>query len=149
MGRGNTLAGASEMQQPSFRIEADLLDDFDDWVDDSGHSSRSKAIRELIRETVKQRSVHETPLIPPMEERLAVAYRRLCMTANRDGVIKEDRAKRVCAGGPEQLSKNDVADLVLRPLQERGYLRRRTNLRGDTAWKLNGWERNEANEVNA
>jgi Arc/MetJ-type ribon-helix-helix transcriptional regulator len=137
---GNALKGSKEIKRPSVRIHEDLLESFDEWVEDSEHDSRSKAIRALMREAVDDSPEAATPLQPPAEERLAAPYRKLCRAASRDGLVPHQTALRVCAGGPENLSKGEVTDLVLRPLQRRGYLTREGNIYGESAWRLVRWE---------
>jgi Arc/MetJ-type ribon-helix-helix transcriptional regulator len=145
MGTGNQLAGSEEMKSPSFRIEASLLDAFDEWVaEDSRFDARSKVLREMIREKIEEEPGEETPLSPPTEERLSVAYKKLCEVANGDGMVRQDTAKRACSTGKAGMSKGEVLDIVLRPLERRGYLNRRSNIYAtqdrDTAWELVGWE---------
>lgn len=128
------------MKRPSIRMHEDLLEEFDEWVEHSDHDSRSKAVRALIRDAVESPPDTQTPLQPPTEERLAAAYRKLCLAASRDGIVKHETAIRICAGGSENLSKGEVTDLVLRPLQRRGYLTREGNLYGEHAWRIVRWD---------
>jgi len=137
---GNALKGSDEIKRPSVRIHEDLLSTFDEWVEESEHDSRSKAIRALMREAVDDSPAAATPLQPPAEERLAAPYRKLVKATLRDGLVPHQMALRVCAGGPENLSKSEVPDLVLRPLQRRGYLSRECNIYGEAAWRLVRWE---------
>lgn len=62
------------------------------------------------------------------------------MAANADGVVAGDTARRVCSGGPNNIGKSEVADLLLKPLRRMGYIRRRSNSYGDEASVLVGWE---------
>jgi hypothetical protein len=123
----------------SLKADGELVESFDEWVESSSYGSRSAALRGLMREAVDGSPTTGTPLVPPSDDLLAESYRKLSRAANGDGVIRDDRAKRLLAGGSNNLSKGDVTDMVLLPLREMGYLRRRANLRGETAWKLNGW----------
>lgn len=61
------------------------------------------------------------------------------MAANADGVVAGDTARRVCSGGPSNISKSEVPDLLLKPLRRMGYIRRRSNIYGDEAYVLVGW----------
>lgn len=140
----NALTGSEEMKTPSIRIHADLLDEFDEWVEQSDHSDRSKAVRALMRDAMGGTPADDLmPLDPPYDELLADAYRRLCRAAYPDGFVRKDTARRVCSGGAENLSKQEVPGMVLHPLRKRGYLR----LQGDsfvigkhTKWKIVGWD---------
>jgi Arc/MetJ-type ribon-helix-helix transcriptional regulator len=126
----------------SLKADGELVESFDEWVDGSRYDSRSAALRGLMREAAEGSPDTGTPLVPPSDDDLLeTAYRKLCRASNDDGVIKADRARRVLAGGAENLSKSDVTDMVLLPLRSRGYLSRRANLRGDVAWKIVGWDR--------
>jgi len=142
---GNTLKGESEMKSPSVRVQEDLLAEFDEWAD-KNYGSRSKALRTFMRDAVDGGVEEEdlTPLQPPREDLLAESYRKLCAFARRSGstggVVKDSTARRICAGGSDGLSKEDVDTSILRPLQRRGYLIRQSNVYGESAWRLNGWD---------
>lgn len=142
---GNTLKGSDEMKTPSIRVQEDLLAEFDEWASEN-HNGRSEAIRTFMREAVGGDVSAEdlTPLQPPREELLSDSYRKLCAFARRSGsdagIVRTDTAERICSGGAEGLSKEDVDTSVLRPLHRRGYLRRLGNVYGESAWKLVGWE---------
>jgi hypothetical protein len=139
------------MKRPSIGVPGHLLEDFDEWAEEH-HGDRSKAVRALMRTAVDSEPEPDTPLHPPAEERLAEPYRKLCFAASRDGVVPHEAAKNVCTNGPENLSKQEVTRLVLRPLNQRGYLKCRQSISGtelSTAWKIVGWEswkRGEASE---
>jgi hypothetical protein len=128
----------------SLKADEELVDSFDEWVEGSRFDSRSAALRGLMRDATDRPLDTGTPLVPPDDELLGESYRKLCRASTGDGVIKHERARRVLAGGPENLSKSDVLDMVLRPLHRRGYLLRRANLYGATAWKLVGWDEAES-----
>lgn len=126
-------------KQVKFRANESLVDDFDDWVENSEYSSRNEALETLVGNVVESGEDLGTPLVPPSEPRLSRAYKRLCMAANQSGVVRAKTARRACSGGSHNLAKDEVEPLLLRPLQERGYLRRLGNIHGDCAWKLVGW----------
>jgi len=142
MADGNTLAGVEKMKRPSIRVHEDDLEAFDEWVENSEYADRTKALRGLMREAANGRPSSDLmPLVPPSEERLAVAYRKLCQAAYPNGIVQPSTAERVAANGPENLSKQEVLPLVLRPLDERGYLNQLTDpVYGRTAWRIVGWE---------
>lgn len=121
-------------------VPEELIAEFDDWWEQSDYDSRSQAIRGVMREAVDGPVETTTPLVPPDEDRLEWGYRKLCAAANGSGVIKTKRAKRVCSNGPENLTKEEVPDLVLHPLRRRGYVRRLSNLYGAESWAIVGWE---------
>lgn len=139
---GNTLAGADREQKISLRADPDLVDEFDEWAEDT-HGSRSAAIRSLMRSAVDGVADYSTPRQPPTEDLLAEAYRRLVdvarATGSQEGYIRESTARRVCSGGRAGLSKDDARDRLLKPLSKRGYLRRVGNVHGDTSYQILGW----------
>lgn len=130
---------SNRRKQVKFRADEPLVEAFDEWVEDSEYASRNEALETLVGNVVEDGEELGTPLIPPRKSRLSRAYKRLCMAANQNGVIRAKTARRACAGGPQNLSKDEVEPLLLRPLQDRGYLRRLANVHGDYAWKLVGW----------
>ncbi len=142
---GNTLKGADEMKRLTVRVHEDLADEFDEWAEEN-HGDRSKAVRTFMRDAVGGGVDAEdlTPLQPPREELLSDSYRKLCAFARRSGsdagIVRTETAERICSGGAEGLSKEDVDTSVLRPLQRRGYLRRISNIYGESSWRINGWD---------
>jgi Arc/MetJ-type ribon-helix-helix transcriptional regulator len=146
IGVGNQLVGSEKMKTPSFRAHADLLDEFDEWVEASDYSGRSEAIREFMQDAIGGAPQSElTPLEPPAEETLADAYRRLCRASYPNGKVKASVAERVAIRNhPHNLGAEDAMPLVLRPLQNRGYLQRRSGHAGQcrplVVWEIVGWE---------
>lgn len=140
---GNELAGADREQRITFRSDPELVDDFDDWADET-HGSRSAALRALMRDATGSDPSYETPRQPPSEELLADAYRRLVTvaraTGSESGYVRESTARRVVSGGKAGLSKDDARDRLLKPLTRRGYLRRVGNVHGDTSYQILGWD---------
>lgn len=131
----NQLAGAGKMKSASVRVHADLLDDFDTAVDESGRwESRSDAIRDFIETVVDDPDVEETDgRMPPADDDLAAAYETLC-ALTIDGYVTEDRVLSVLA--QEQGMKKPVArQTLVIPLVKRGYAKRMSNVVGDTAVK--------------
>lgn len=132
-GPGATVSASS--------VPEDLVDEFDDWVDRGNRfDSRSDAIRGLMRKAIGGTPEYVTPLEPPRNDRLARGYKRLCQASNANGVVRRDTAQKACTNGPQNLSKEEVDALVLKPLDRRGYITLQSNLYGDSAWKIVGWE---------
>ena len=128
-------------QRISARLSGSRLEQFEAYLEEHD-ASKSDVIRKGIDAVVsRSNDDHGLPLAPPSDDRLEHAYRRLCAVANKNGIVRGDSARRVCAGGPESISKTEVPDLILRPLSRRGYVRRRANIYGGEAYKLVGWER--------
>lgn len=125
-------------KQVKFRADEDLVEDFDEWVEQSEYASRNEALEDLVSNVVDDGEEFGTPLVPPSETHLSRAYERLCMAANEGGVIRGKSARRACSGGPRNIGKDEVETLLLRPLQNRGYLKRLANIHGDEAWRLVG-----------
>jgi len=97
------------------RVPADLLDEFDQEVD-----NRSERIRQLMRSVV-ERDPGDDSLAPPHDDRLAAAYRHLCSMANSDGLVSGRRASRELAARMPGVSKDTARD-PLRKLEDRGYI---------------------------
>ena len=131
----NQLAGAEKMTSASVRVHADLLDDFDDAVDESGRwDSRSDAIRDFIETVVGDPGVEETDgRVPPVDDDLAAAYEVLC-SLTLDGYVTEDRVLTVLAQ-KQSMQKDIVRQTLILPLVQHGYAKRMSNVTGDTAVK--------------
>lgn len=143
MGDGNKLYGADERKTPSFSISADKLADFDEWVEKSDRfDSRAEALRTLMTQATGGQPIDDlTPREPPHDDMLAAAYRKLCRAGYPNGYIKQETALRVCSNGPKNLSKKEVPYLVLRPLENRGYVKQESDpIFGTTSWYIHGWE---------
>jgi Arc/MetJ-type ribon-helix-helix transcriptional regulator len=123
------------MKSASVRVHADLLDDFDTAVEESGRwESRSDAIRDFIETVVDDPDVEETGgRVPPADDDLAAAYDVLC-SLTIDGYVTENRVLSVLA--QEHGMKKPVArQALVIPLVKRGYAKRMSNVVGDTAVK--------------
>jgi len=129
-------------ERVSVRLSGDRLDRFEEFLEEHD-ASKSAVVRRGIDAVTSGPVATEQgpPFAEPDEDRLARAYRKLYRNANTDGVIGDDAARRVCAGGSEGYSKAEVKTALLRPLHKRGYLRRMANIYGDAAWRINGWDR--------
>lgn len=123
----------------SLQASPDLVDQFDEWVADSEYANRSEALRQLMREAAEAPTLRGTPLVPPSDDQLATAYQRLCAVANDDGIVRSKTADSVLAA-MLGVSATEVESLVLKPLQERRYIFQRSDVYGNHAWKINGWD---------
>ncbi|WP_229112954.1 hypothetical protein [Halapricum desulfuricans] len=126
-------------KQVKFRAPEHVVEEFDRWCDDQD-MSRAEALRSQMQAVVSGGAEYDTPLRPPgNDERLATAYRRLCAVANQDGVVREGTATSVLAT-VLGISKTETKPMVLRPLHERGYLTRQSNVYGATSYHIVGWK---------
>jgi len=131
----NRLAGEDKMRSPSVRVRADLLDDFDEAVEESGRwDSRSDAIRDFMQTVVDNPEIEETDgRVPPDDDDLATAYDVLC-SLTLDGYVTEDRVLTVLSQ-KQGMQKDLVRQTLVIPLVKRGYAKRMSNVTGDTAVK--------------
>lgn len=142
----NQLAGADKSTTRSIRGPEALFEQFDEWVQESDHSDRSKALRALMQDAMGGAPQSEVmPLQPPREEGLAGAYRRLCRSGYPDGMVRDSVAKRVAVRNhPDNLSAEDAMPVVLSELRHRGYLRRRSAHPAQhtplVVWEIAGWD---------
>ena len=129
-------------ERVTVRLSGDRLDRFEEFLE-AGDASKSDVVRKGIDAVVASDTHDERgpPFRPPTEDRLARGYRKLYRNANADGVIGEEAARRVCSGGPDGLSKTEVKTSILKPLHRRNYLKRVANIYGDSAYRINGWDR--------
>jgi len=110
----------SNTKRVTVRVPKDLVEDYDDAL---GDKSRSQAVREHMRETVS-RPATDGGLVPPQDdEKLADAYRALRELAENGGSIPLDEARSVLAS-KANVPKESVSRRILKPLGERGYIRR-------------------------
>jgi len=141
---GNQLAGSEKMKRPSIRVHENLLDEFDEWVDQSEYDGRSAAVRAFMKQATGGTPEGLTPLQPPTEDRLADAYRNLCKAGYPNGKVREQTALRLCSGGPNGIEKSEVPHMVLHPLRRRGYLQRWNGHPGQrtpqVVWEIVGWD---------
>jgi Arc/MetJ-type ribon-helix-helix transcriptional regulator len=133
----NQLAGADRMTRASVRVDEDLLDDFDDAVDESTlWESRSEAIRDLIKTVVDNPDVEESDgRVPPADDDLADAYEMLRSVSVDDRWIPEERALGLLAQH-QSTSKDMARQTIIVPLVDLGYLARSNDMRGYTAIKV-------------
>jgi hypothetical protein len=134
---GNTLAGANKSKTITVRVDGATKEKYRDQVD-----SMSGDLEAYIRSRVADtREPEDTPLIPPREPRLERGYKRLCAAATQHGHVPDETARRVTSGGRENIGKSETKDLVLAPLNRRGYIRPIGSVFArKSAWKLNGWD---------
>jgi hypothetical protein len=107
--------------------------------------SMSGDIEEYIRERVtSDPDCHDTPPIPPVKPRRHRGYKTLRAPASRSGIVRDDTARRVVSGGPENIAKSEARALVLKQLHREGYIRPvGSPYTDDSYWKLNGWEKSD------
>lgn len=142
------LPGEERMRRPSIRVAESTLEAFDEWCN-KHEKSRTGALVEYMENTIRDKDMENTirdkdtsnltPRAPPTEPHLRYGYKRLCMVSS-SGYVTDETARRVVPGGSYNLSKSEAIDLVLRPLQKRGYLGRDGNALGDSSWKIRGWD---------
>lgn len=125
----------------SAKLKGDLGERFEQYVEETG-ATKTDVIKKgikLVLAEAEQLAGDELPLEPPSDSQLAHGYQRLVMASNSNGVIKGSVARRVTTNGPNNLAKTETRDLVLRPLHDRGYLKRVSSVYGDEAWELVGF----------
>lgn len=133
-------AGESDRRrQIKFRAPEQLIERFDEFVKHSEHSSRSDALREAMRASVTPADQRETPREPPVEQELREAYLTLCRLANYAGLVPHEVATNELATTLGK-SKSLISRTVLKPLRRRGYLKHESNVYGDRAYRIRGWE---------
>gem|GEM_PF-1996161 len=112
----------SNTKRVTIRAPKQLVEDYDDTLDEQGRN-RSQAVREHMRETVS-RPATDGGLVPPQDdEKLGDAYRALRELAENGGDIPLDEARSVLAS-KANVPKESVSRRILKPLDERGYIRR-------------------------
>jgi Arc/MetJ-type ribon-helix-helix transcriptional regulator len=117
----NQLAGSGKMKSASVRVHADLLDAFDDAVDESARwDSRSEAIRDFIETVVDDPDVEESDgRVPPTDSDLADGSEVLRNLSTGDRWVPEDRALGVLAQ-QTGVDKSAARQMLVVPLIERG-----------------------------
>ena len=127
--------------QVRFRVDEELLDQYDRWVTDSELSSRSEALRTSMRKTIAGGSLAEYPQEPPRDDEvLRTAYVKLYELCNADGVIRHDLAVSELASVLGK-RKKVVEHMVLEKLSNRGYIGQTVSFaQNERSWKLRGWE---------
>lgn len=113
------LPGSDRMKRPSIRVEEDLLDRFDEWCE-RNDTNRSEAIRKYMARCVAELD-DTTVATTPEDPRLKRAYRAMKRASAPDGTIPTSGAKSRIAE-ETRLRHEDVKRVVLRPLDERGFL---------------------------
>lgn len=110
----------SNTKRVTVRAPKQLVEEYDEALDEQGRN-RSQAIREHMRETVS-RPATDGGLVPPQDdETLADAYRELLALSDGSS-IPLDEARSVLAT-KLNVPKESISRRVLRPLNDRGYLR--------------------------
>ncbi|MCD2199097.1 ribbon-helix-helix domain-containing protein [Halobacterium sp. KA-4] len=110
----------SNTKRVTVRVPKQLVEEYDDALDEAG-KNRSQAIREHMRETVSQPAT-DGGLVPPQDdETLADAYRAL-LSLSDGSTIPLDEARSVLSS-KLNVPKESISRRVLKPLDNRGYLR--------------------------
>lgn len=110
----------SDTKRVTIRVPERLLDQYDDSLDDD--TSRSAALREHMREQAEQPATDGGLAPPSDDDTLAEAYLALREAAG-DVLLPVDEAKSILSSRTN-IPKNSIARRVLKPLRDRGYLRR-------------------------
>jgi Arc/MetJ-type ribon-helix-helix transcriptional regulator len=119
---GRMESDESNTQRVTVRVPQDLLDEYDDVLDGQD-KNRSEAIRQHMRETVSQPTT-DGGLVPPEDDdTLAAAYQELQRLTTDGRSIPLTEARSVLAS-KLNLPKESVPRRILKPLTERGYLKR-------------------------
>jgi hypothetical protein len=133
---GNTLTGGEEdaTDKITFRLNSNLKERFKEQSD-----NMSAELEAYVRQRVGE-PTDEYPREPPRERELRRAYTKLCEVANKNGVIRNSIAKRHLSGGPRSISADDVENVLLHSLRNRGYLRLTSDPTGrNRSWHIRGW----------
>ncbi|MDH5019046.1 CopG family ribbon-helix-helix protein [Halobacterium rubrum] len=119
---GRMESDESNTQRVTVRVPADLLEEYDDILDDQD-TNRSEAIRQHMRKTVSTPTT-DGGLVPPEDDdTLAAAYKELRRLTTDGRSLPLTEARSVLAS-KLNLPKESVPRRVLKPLNERGYLTR-------------------------
>jgi Arc/MetJ-type ribon-helix-helix transcriptional regulator len=124
-------------KQVKFRADAELVSEFDEWVDQSDdYQSRADALRGAMRQMLGDST--DAPLQPPADDDLRTAYLTMVQLANSDGIVPDDLAT---AELSVQLGQSEriVRRAYLAKLRERAYLGYQTNFTGsERSWTVRG-----------
>jgi len=119
---GRMESDESNTQRVTVRVPADLLEEYDDVLDDQD-TNRSEAVRQHMRKTVAQPAT-DGGLVPPEDDdTLAAAYEELRRLTTDGRSLPLTEARSVLAS-KLNLPKESVPRRILKPLNERGYLTR-------------------------
>ncbi|MFB6122148.1 MAG: hypothetical protein ABEJ78_01640 [Haloferacaceae archaeon] len=122
----NSLSGSEKMKRPSIRLHEDLLDEFDDYVEQSDWGSRNAAIVELMKRELDTADEDDADdgLIPD-DERLRDAYLALLDVADEriDGAgLRVTRQEAVNNLYDNRTPKDAVMSSLIHPLKKRGFV---------------------------
>lgn len=109
------LAGSDEVSTISVRVDESMKESYKKALDDG--VSMSEDIREYIKR--KDPKVRGSE---PLDERLSEAYRTLEENTDERNQIRTEAAKTLLANRLN-IPKNLVQDMLLLPLENRGYIR--------------------------
>jgi len=131
----NQLAGAETMKSPSIRVRSDLLDNFDDAVDESDRwENRSDAIRDFMATIAESTPDDVKGRVPPVDDDLAEAYQVLLNLSPEERWIPENRALNILAQ-QTGVKKEIARQMFVQPLDDMGYVKRESDITGYTAVK--------------
>lgn len=118
---GRMQSDESDTQRVTIRAPKHLVEQYDEVLNERG-TNRSADIREHIRSQVNQ-PVADGGLVPPSDDKtLADAYLTLRESAGNSLIPLRD-AKSIIAARTN-VPKQSVSRRVLKPLGDRGYIRR-------------------------
>lgn len=109
--------GEDEQQRVSFRVPDDLLEEFDEAVEDQ---SRSEVLRQMMRNYVDAPGEDEGLIPPQDDDMLARAYKALARHSG-GAAMPPDEAKSIVARSVG-VPKEAISRRVLTPLRDRGYV---------------------------
>jgi len=117
---GRMESDESDTTRVTVRVPTKLVKEYEEALNDD--TNRSEDIRQHMREQAKQPTV-DGGLVPPTDdETLASAYRVMRRAAGA-APLPVDEAKSLIAA-QTNIPKSSVSRRALKPLRDRGYLRR-------------------------
>jgi len=129
------MSNYDDTERVSFRVsDSQLLADFDAWLeqDSTPWGNRSAALRGLMQRAVEHDSaVPSEGRQPPVESDLADAYSAARTLTRLRGGVPEDAMLAHLASELGR-GKDTVRECYLKPLQDRGYIKRSGNIYGET-----------------
>jgi len=117
---GRMESDESDTKRVTVRVPEDLVDAYEESLDDD--TNRSEDLRAYMRRQAKQPAADGGLTPPSDDETLASAYSVLRRAAG-DAPLPIDEAKSLIAS-QTNIPKSSVSRRALKPLRDRGYLRR-------------------------
>jgi len=126
-------------QQIRIRCPEKLVSEFDEVVENHDeYGSRSEALRSLLRREIGD-TESDLPREPPKDDQLRTAYIRIVEMAGQSGTLPHNLITSELASDLG-MSQKLVEHQIIHKLRRRGYLQQLSNLYGQRAWKLRGWD---------